>query len=193
MANTPVDTSGVLNVRVAFHLSKVPSMDTDAFTLNLIELSFVEMRNTGACACVTEGSMIDAKTQRIVNRYFQRESTCPPSVSAQCDALSVPKGRRPRVRLARIVSRVSGNRVRYTGALLKPRHSERAMTSHDPDSSEDRPFLVRQRTKDRLHRCAQHYTDASHFAPPVGTGATECQISQRTKTHSSGAPLLEKR
>src|SRR5215475_12098113 len=100
MVSTPVDTSGVLNLRVALHLSKVPSMDTDAFTKNLIELSFVDMRNVGACACVAEGSMIDEKTQRIVNRDFQRESTCPPSVSAQCDALSVPKGRRPRVRPA---------------------------------------------------------------------------------------------
>src|SRR5271167_2730446 len=70
MSKTPVDTSGDVNVRVASHLSKVPFIDTDASTSNLIELSTGVISKTGACARLTEGSTADATRQRIVSRML---------------------------------------------------------------------------------------------------------------------------
>src|SRR6266699_529117 len=67
MSKTPVDTSGLVNVSVASHLSKVPWIATDAFTKNLIELSAGVITKTGTWARVTDGSTANAKTQRIVN------------------------------------------------------------------------------------------------------------------------------
>src|SRR5271167_5119131 len=55
MSNTPVVTSGDVNVRVASHLSKLPSIATDAFTKNLTVLASGVITKTGAvCAWLTE-------------------------------------------------------------------------------------------------------------------------------------------
>ena len=59
----------------------VPSMVTDAFTKNLIELSSVVIRKTGTCARATEGSTPDAKRQRIVKRNFPYDSPAPSLVA----------------------------------------------------------------------------------------------------------------
>jgi hypothetical protein len=54
---------------VAFHLSKVPLMATDACTSNLIELSIGVIAKTGAsCARLNEGSKADTKRQTAINR-----------------------------------------------------------------------------------------------------------------------------
>src|SRR5580765_768379 len=72
MSRTPVSTSGEVIVAVASHLSNVPSIATDAFTWNLIELSsFVILMmgtSAGACACVIDGDRPDAKRQKITSR-----------------------------------------------------------------------------------------------------------------------------
>jgi hypothetical protein len=59
-------------VAVASHLSNVPSIATDAFTWNLIELSsfIILMTGTpsGACARLTDGSTAEDKKHRTANR-----------------------------------------------------------------------------------------------------------------------------
>src|SRR6266436_6639886 len=70
-ARTPVVTSGDVNVRVASHLSKVPWIATDAFTLNAIELPACVIANTGAsCARLSDGSRADATRQVATNTVF---------------------------------------------------------------------------------------------------------------------------
>src|SRR5215831_1268517 len=64
MSKTPVETSGEVNFRVASHLSKLPSIATEAFTKNLIVLTRGVTTKTGACARLTDGSTADAKRQR---------------------------------------------------------------------------------------------------------------------------------
>ena len=58
-------------VAVASHLSNVPSIATDAFTWNLIELSsFIRLMTgtpSGACARITDGSTTEAKKHRTAN------------------------------------------------------------------------------------------------------------------------------
>src|SRR5271155_2806339 len=68
MSKTAVETSGDVNVKVASHLSKVPSRATDAFTKNLTVLSPGVIANTGACARLTDGSTADANRHRTANR-----------------------------------------------------------------------------------------------------------------------------
>src|SRR5258708_2030564 len=72
MSKTPVSTSGEVIVAVASHLSNVPSIATDAFTWNLIELSSFVILMTGtpagACARLTDGSTAEAKRHRTTNR-----------------------------------------------------------------------------------------------------------------------------
>src|SRR5262249_24149455 len=64
MSKTPVETSGEVNFRVASHLSKLPSIATEAFTKNLTVLTPGVTTKTGACARLTDGSTADAKRQR---------------------------------------------------------------------------------------------------------------------------------
>ena len=65
----PVVESGDVNVRVASHFSKVPSIATDAFTPNLIVLSTGVILKTGTlagpCARVADEDKTDAKTPKI--------------------------------------------------------------------------------------------------------------------------------
>src|SRR5882672_4337842 len=72
MSRTPVSTSGEVIVAVASQLSNVPSIATDAFTWNLIELpSFIILMtgtSSGACARLTDGSTAEAKKHRTANR-----------------------------------------------------------------------------------------------------------------------------
>src|SRR6267142_728382 len=72
MSKTPVSTSGEVIVAVASHFSNVPSIATDAFTWNLIELSSFVILMTGtpagACARLTDGSTAEAKRHRATNR-----------------------------------------------------------------------------------------------------------------------------
>src|SRR5271163_2982022 len=57
MSKTAVAKSGEVNVTLASHLSKVPAMATDAFTLNLIELSALTISKTGTpCAGVDDAA-----------------------------------------------------------------------------------------------------------------------------------------
>jgi hypothetical protein len=71
-SKTPVVTSGDLNAKVASHLSKVPSIATDAFTANLIVLAAGVITKTGipagSCALVTDENRTDAKRQKVVSR-----------------------------------------------------------------------------------------------------------------------------
>src|SRR5258708_39048564 len=61
MSRTPVVTSGDAKVRVASHLSKVPAIATEAFTLNLIVLcGGGEITKKGACACASGGNRAEA-------------------------------------------------------------------------------------------------------------------------------------
>jgi len=54
---------------VAFQLSKVPLIATDAFTLNFIELCACVIAKTGtSCARLNDGSKTDANRQRANNR-----------------------------------------------------------------------------------------------------------------------------
>src|ERR1017187_3262768 len=68
MSKTPVVSSGDVNVRLASHVSKVPAIATDAFTVNLTELSAWLTSKTGTCARLSDGSTADAKTQKTANR-----------------------------------------------------------------------------------------------------------------------------
>src|SRR5580698_11502716 len=65
MSKTPVARSVDVNVRVASHLSKVPSIATDASTSNLILLSVGVISKTGtpagACARGAEENKTDAR------------------------------------------------------------------------------------------------------------------------------------
>src|SRR5258707_11590888 len=65
MSKTPVETSGLVNVRVASHLSNVPSSATDDFTKNLIEPPSGLIWKTGVCARHTDGNTANAKRQRM--------------------------------------------------------------------------------------------------------------------------------
>jgi hypothetical protein len=47
---TPVVTSGEVNVSVASHLSNLPAIATDAFTLNPTVLPCCKISKTGACS-----------------------------------------------------------------------------------------------------------------------------------------------
>jgi hypothetical protein len=64
MSKTPVLTSGDVNFSVAFHLSNVPSIATEAFTLNLIVLFSGVITKTGASARHSGGSATDARRQK---------------------------------------------------------------------------------------------------------------------------------
>src|SRR5580765_3351420 len=72
MSKTPDSTSGEVIVIVASHLSNVPSIATEAFTLNLIELSSFVILMTGTpaevCACVIVGDREEARRQRVASR-----------------------------------------------------------------------------------------------------------------------------
>src|ERR1700741_1719830 len=68
MSNTPVESSGDVNVRVASHLSNLPTMATDASTSNLIVLSTGVISKTGTCARLGDGNRTDAKKQKRANR-----------------------------------------------------------------------------------------------------------------------------
>src|SRR5215469_9243062 len=72
MSRTAVDTSAEVNVRVAFHLSKVPLISTDASTANLILLSTGVISKTGTpaefCARIGDGNRMDAKRHKITTR-----------------------------------------------------------------------------------------------------------------------------
>jgi hypothetical protein len=72
MSKTPVETSVDAKVRVAFHLSNVPWIATDASTSKLTLLSTGVTSNTGtpelACARVAGENKTDAKMQRTANR-----------------------------------------------------------------------------------------------------------------------------
>src|SRR5271165_4869248 len=70
MSKTPLAGSVDPNVRVASHLSKVPSMATDAFTENLTELPSGVILKTGACARLSAGNMADAKKKKTANRML---------------------------------------------------------------------------------------------------------------------------
>src|SRR5580658_1637398 len=57
MSKTAVANSGEVNVRLASVFSKLPAMGTDAFTLNLIELSALMISKTGTpCAGVDDAA-----------------------------------------------------------------------------------------------------------------------------------------
>src|SRR4249920_3398002 len=72
MSKTVDSTSREVIVIVASHLSNVPSIATEAFTLNLIELSSFVILMTGSpaevCACVIVGDTAEARRQRIASR-----------------------------------------------------------------------------------------------------------------------------
>src|ERR1700758_2551884 len=71
MSRTPVVTSGEVKVRVASHLSKVPSIATEAFTLNLIVLcGGGEIAKTGACAWASDGRKAAAARSGRSAEYF---------------------------------------------------------------------------------------------------------------------------
>src|ERR1700722_16665504 len=63
MSKTPVVTSADVNVSVASHLSNLPAMATEAFTLNPIELLVLSNSKTGTpCALLSVGTKKDART-----------------------------------------------------------------------------------------------------------------------------------
>src|SRR5579871_6235525 len=69
MSKTAVESSGEVNVRVASHLSNLPTIATEALTLNFIELSTGVISNTGTfCAVLSDGNKIDAQIQKKANR-----------------------------------------------------------------------------------------------------------------------------
>src|SRR5215468_12758916 len=72
MSRTPVVASVDVNVRVAFHLSKIPWIFTDASTSNLILLSTGVISKTGTaaefCARIEDGNRIDTKSHKIAGR-----------------------------------------------------------------------------------------------------------------------------
>src|SRR5271170_4129584 len=70
MSKAPDSGSVDVNVRAASHLSKVPSMATDAFTENLTELSSGVILKTGACAGLSDGNTADAKKKKTANRML---------------------------------------------------------------------------------------------------------------------------
>src|ERR1700716_4091123 len=71
MSRTPVVTSGDANVRMASHLSKVPAIATEAFTLNLIVLcGGGEITKTGACAWGSGGRRAEAASNSKSARYL---------------------------------------------------------------------------------------------------------------------------
>src|SRR5450432_4143573 len=68
MSKTAVESSGDVKVRVASHLSNLPTMATDALTSNFMELSTGVITKTGgACARLNEGSIIVARKQESTN------------------------------------------------------------------------------------------------------------------------------
>src|SRR6266702_548260 len=71
MSKTPVVTSGDAKVRVASHLSKVPSIATEAFTLNLTVLcGGGEITKTGACARASGDSRAAAASNGRSAKYL---------------------------------------------------------------------------------------------------------------------------
>src|SRR5580658_4258167 len=69
MSKTAVDSSEDVKVMLASHVSKVPAIATDAFTLNLTVLSERLISNTGTpCARLSDGNTADAKRQSTANR-----------------------------------------------------------------------------------------------------------------------------
>src|SRR5580704_691443 len=81
-SRTPDSTFGDVYVNVASHLSKTPSMATDAFTPNLIELSSWTILITGipsgVCARLTEENARSAKQQTRFNRICHLLFVHPP-------------------------------------------------------------------------------------------------------------------
>src|ERR1700757_3012466 len=70
MFKTPDETSVDPNVSVAFHLSKVPSIATEASTSNLILLSTGVILKTGPCAWTRKENVANAKRQNNLNRML---------------------------------------------------------------------------------------------------------------------------
>src|SRR5215472_16522721 len=75
MSRTLVETSGEVNVIMAVHVLKVPSIETDASTSNRILLSVGVISKTGtlagACARVTHEDHRNTRSQKI-SRGWQR-------------------------------------------------------------------------------------------------------------------------
>src|SRR5271168_5384906 len=75
MLRTAVVTSEEVNVRVASHFSKVPSMATEAFTPNLILLSTGVIWKTGmaavSCGMADDGKSAEIRSKRIVSRMLE--------------------------------------------------------------------------------------------------------------------------
>src|SRR4029077_5574070 len=72
MSKTAEVRSGDVSVALESHLSNVPAIGTDAFTLNLIELSALIVSKTGICARPTAGNADSAtsKTNPIPGHIF---------------------------------------------------------------------------------------------------------------------------
>src|ERR1700741_4489418 len=70
MLRTPDETSVDPNVSVAFHLSKIPSIATEASTSNLILLSTGVILKTGPCAWTRKENVANAKRQNNLNRML---------------------------------------------------------------------------------------------------------------------------
>src|ERR1700722_9673493 len=71
MSKTPVVTSVEVNVIVASHLSNLPAMATEAFTLNPIELFALSNSKTGIPVGACGHAAAVVKTNRIVNPIDQ--------------------------------------------------------------------------------------------------------------------------
>src|SRR5690242_2268838 len=79
MSKTPVVTSADVNVRVAFHLSNLPAIATEALTENATELSSCVITTVGACARHGGVSTADATRPKIAIR-----------IVTECDLFSHP-------------------------------------------------------------------------------------------------------
>src|SRR5271163_1491364 len=68
MSKAAVVTSGLFIVRVAFHWSNLPTIETEDFTLNVTELETGVTSNTGTCARLSGVNTAVATRERMVFR-----------------------------------------------------------------------------------------------------------------------------
>src|SRR5580700_3215921 len=81
MSKTPVESSGEVKVKVASHLSNLPTIATDDSTSNFMVLSACVSSKTGTCARPMDGNAESTNRQMIVNRIAESLSPYQPIVN----------------------------------------------------------------------------------------------------------------
>src|SRR5271163_3237792 len=122
MSKAAVVTSGLVIVRVAFHVSNLPTMETEDFTSNVTELETGVTSKTGTCARPNGVSKAVATRQTIAFRMRKSRHW-----RLRCQLVKMP------VRGQTLTRRLPRNHTQIRQPIHKELHRQRHQQQpHDP-------------------------------------------------------------